>query len=147
MQPLSGELTTELPLAEWETSLIRLQSESPEVAAALTQIQRARWALAASLPEAKPNVDVQVGVQYDDATQDPIAMLQVTMPLAIFNRNQGGVREAQAQIVEASRNADRLQRELQERLAEVFERYLNARQQTHTYDREILPRARRRSIS
>lgn len=142
IQPLSGELTTELPLAEWETSLARIQSESPEVAAALTQIQRARWALQRACAEAKPNVDVQFGVQYDDATQDPISMLQVTVPLVIFNRNQGGIREAQAQIVEASRNADRLQRELQERLAEVFERYLNARQQTQTYEKEILPRAK-----
>lgn len=142
IQPLAGKPSTELPLAEWEQSLSRLQSESPEVAASLAQVERARWALQRACAEAKPNIEVQVGVQYDDATEDPISMLQVAMPLAIFNRNQGGIREAQAEIVEASRNAERLQRELQERLASVFERYLNARQQTQTYEKEILPRAK-----
>lgn len=141
-RPLQGEVTTELPLVEWEQSLARVQTESPEVAAAYAQVQRARWALQQACAEARPNFDVQVGVQYDDATQDPISMVQVSMPLPIFNRNQGGIREAQAEIAEANRNADRLQRELQQRLANVFERYQNARQQTQTYQKEILPRAK-----
>jgi outer membrane protein, heavy metal efflux system len=112
------------------------------VAAAFAQVQRARWALQQACAEARPNFDVQVGVQYDNATQDPISMVQVAMPLPIFNRNQGGIREAQAEIVEANRNAERLHRELQQRLANVFERYQNARQQTQTYQKEILPRAK-----
>jgi cobalt-zinc-cadmium efflux system outer membrane protein len=141
-QPLAGELATDLPLADWEQSLLRVQSESPEVAAALTQVQRARSALQRACAEAKPNIDLQLGIQYDNATEDPISMVQVSVPVPIINRNQGGIRQAQAEIVEASRNADRLQRELQERLAGVFERYLNARQQTQAYAKEILPRAK-----
>ncbi len=68
-------------------------------------------------------------------------MLQIVTPLAIYNRNQGGVREAQAQITEASRNAERLQLELEQRLASVFGRYANAHQQAKTYSKRILPRA------
>lgn len=141
-RPLAGEFTFDLPLADWEESLARVQIESPEVAAANVGIQRARWALQRACAEARPNVEVQFGVQYDDATQDPISMLQIVTPLTIFNRNQGGIREAQAQITEASRNAERLQRELAQRLAGVFERYANAHQQVQTYSEKILPRAK-----
>ena len=141
-RPLEGDVTSELPLVVWEQSLARIQSDSPEVASALVRIQRARWALQQACAEARPNFEVQFGVQYDDATQDPISMLQIAMPLPIFNRNQGGIREAQAEIAEANRNAERLHRELQQRLATVFERYQNARQQTQTYQNEILPRAK-----
>ena len=36
-------------------------------------------------------------MQYDDATEDTIAGAQVTLPLPIWNRNQGGVAKAQAE--------------------------------------------------
>ena len=45
-----------------------------------------------------PNVDVQAGVQYDNATRDTIAGVQAGVPLPVFNRNQGNIRQAEAEL-------------------------------------------------
>jgi cobalt-zinc-cadmium efflux system outer membrane protein len=63
------------------------------------------------------------------------------VPIPLWNRNQGGVRRAQAELAAAQSNADRVELGLQQRLASVFQRYANARQQVETYRKQILPDA------
>jgi cobalt-zinc-cadmium efflux system outer membrane protein len=93
--------------------------------------------------EPKPNVDVQASTQYDNATEDQIASVQVGIPLPVFNRNQGNIRRAAAELTAARAEVSRIELDLQNRLAAAFERYANARQRTEIYAERILPNARR----
>lgn len=120
----------------------QLLSSSPELAAAGARVARARQALARASVEKIPNLDVQAVVQHDNSSGYDIAGLQAGMPLPILNRNQGGVREAQGELAAAQSDVSRLQLELQQRLAIVFQRYANARHQVDTYDKDILPNAK-----
>jgi cobalt-zinc-cadmium efflux system outer membrane protein len=88
-----------------------------------------------------PNVDLQAAVQFDYATRDTIAAVQVAVPLPIYNRNQGNIRRAQAELLAAEREVERIQLALYQRLAAVFEQYTNARHQVEKYGRDILPNA------
>ncbi len=67
------------------------------------------------------------------------------MPLPIWNRNQGGIRRAQAEAAAARRAVDRMALDLQSRLAVVFQRYESARNQVEQYSREggIIDNSRR----
>jgi outer membrane protein, heavy metal efflux system len=143
VQPLVGDVSQLPESLDWEQQLVRLQSESPEVASAWASVERARRALSRACVEAVPNISAQVSVQYDNSTEDTIAGVQVGLPLPIWNRNQGGIRQAQAEITEAARNVDRIKRDLNQRLADAFRQYSDAYFTAETYASDILPLAQR----
>jgi cobalt-zinc-cadmium efflux system outer membrane protein len=61
--------------------------------------------------------------------------------MPIYNRNQGNIRKAQAELLAAENEVQRVQLALRQRLAAVFEQYTNARYQVEKYSRDILPSA------
>lgn len=141
MVPLEGSTDQLPPTLEWEEQLQRIARESPEVAMAIAQAERARRVVARECVEAVPNIDMQVSVQYDNATSDTVAGVQAGVTLPIWNRNQGGIRRAQAEVTQAERNVDRVALDLQQRLSETFREYSDALARAITYRTEILPRA------
>lgn len=143
IQQLDGEVSQLPELLDWEQQLARLQTESPEVAAAMAEVERTRRALNRACVEAVPDISTQLSVQYDDATSDTIAGVQVGIPLPLWNRNQGGIRQAQAEVSEAVRNVDRVELNLNRRLADAFRQYSDAHVTATSYASDILPRAQR----
>lgn len=143
VQSIAGDVTNLPGSLVWEEQLARLQTQSPEIAVAMAQVERARRALNRACVEAVPNISTQVSVQYDDATEDTIAGVQIGVPIPIWNRNQGGIQQAQAEITEAVQNVERVERSLNRRLAEAFRRYSDAQVTAENYANDILPRAQR----
>ena len=139
--PLVGDLQAGLTDLPFEGAMQQLLVQSPELAAARANVNRAAQAVARARAEPYPNVDLQGSVQHDNSTSNDIAGVQIGIPLPILNRNQGGIRRAQAEWAAAQSEVQRLELELHQRLATVYQRYANARQQVETYTREILPDA------
>ncbi|QDS98349.1 TolC family protein [Adhaeretor mobilis] len=142
-QQLTGDVSALPEALDWQEQLARLQTESPELAIAMAQVERARRALNRACVESVPNISTQVSVQYDDSTSDTITGVQVGIPLPIWDRNQGGIRQAQAEISEAMRNVERIELNLQRRLADTVRQYADARVTAATYENEVLPRSKR----
>ena len=63
------------------------------------------------------------------------------MPLPAFNRNQGNIRKAQAELSAARAEVCRAELELRQRLAAAFEQYQNARGEVEKYASQMLPNA------
>ena len=57
------------------------------------------------------------------------------MPIPWLNRNQGGIREAEADLVAAEHGVAKVELRLQRRLAGVYQRYAVARNQVEDYSR------------
>jgi cobalt-zinc-cadmium efflux system outer membrane protein len=142
-QPLAGDAYA--PPCEYNLhdTLARIQSTSPEIGVALANIERARWMLERARAEPRPNVNVQGLVNWIDNGIDgkPDAGLSVTVPLPLWNANQGAVLKAQQELAAAQQALGQLELELQQRLAPAFERYANARNQVQRYRTRILPAA------
>lgn len=143
LETATGDLHSPSVNLTWEEELSRLLGSSPQLAAARAGVSRSQWAVRRAQAEPIPNVDVQSSVQYDNATGDAIAGLQVGFPLPLYNRNQGNIREANAGLVAATAEVGRVELALQEQLALVFERYGRAQNQVEKYSKEILPSAKR----
>lgn len=122
----------------WEQSLQRLLSESPELAAAFVQVERARWAVDQARAQAVPDVNVQGIVQSDNGTGSTNGSLLVSFPIPVLNRNQGGIRQAESELVAAERAAQRMELAMQHRLAPVFERYISSRNRVDNFRGGIL---------
>jgi cobalt-zinc-cadmium efflux system outer membrane protein len=126
----------------WDETLGKLLSESPEIAVAQAMVDRANWTVARAQAQRIPDIDVQATVQHDNATRYDIASLQIGVPLPIFDRNQGGIQKAQAELAAAHSNVVRLELDLKRRLAASYESYANARRRVTEYDARILPDAK-----
>lgn len=142
-QNLVGEIDGPPLQIVYEDALGRLLTLSPELAAAAAAVERARAAVARERVEPIPNVTVQGLVNVIDngiggKTDGGIA---VSVPIPVFNKNQGGILRAQQELVAASRAHSQLELDLQNRLAPVYERYANAKNQVQRYRDVILPAA------
>ncbi len=142
LQPLEGDLDQVANNLEWNEQLERLVTKSPEVATAVTELERARSALGRAHAQVIPDLNVQVALQYDNLTEDTITGVQVGLPIPLWNRNQGGIQRAWNDIVTARRNIQRVELDLQQRLAIAFQQYADARYQVGRFSDNILPTAR-----
>lgn len=142
MQRLSGDVAQLPDLLNWDEQLVRITTTSPEMSAAMAEFARAQNALQRARVEPVPDVTTMFSVQFDNATEDTIAGVQMGIPLPIWNRNQGGIRQAEAEVTQARRNADRVELNLKQRLAAAFQEYSTARSQAEAYSMQILPRSR-----
>jgi len=140
--PLAGDIEVGLPEFNWEDSLAQLLAQSPELGQARAGVQRERYVLARQSAERVPNLEIEVGAKYDETALRTLADVGLTLPLPLFNRNQGNIIRAQAELITAQREVDRVELDLRDRLAAAFEQYANARRQVDAYSSSILPNAK-----
>jgi len=139
---LLGDVDANLPKFDYETSLQRLLTQSPQLTRARAGVERARCDLALQYAERIPNFEVEAGAKYDESASYSLADVAVVLPIPIFNRNQGNIIEAQAGLIDAENEVQRIDLDLREKFAAVFEQYANARRQVKTYTETILPHAK-----
>ncbi len=142
-QSLDGDAYAPPKEFDFEETLTSLQTTSPEISSAMMEISRARATLDRAQVEPIPNVNVQGLVNVIDNGIDgrTDAAITLSMPIPVFNRNQGTIIKAQHEIVAAERALQQLELALESRLAPTFERYANARNQVERYREAILPAA------
>ncbi|NQU22659.1 MAG: TolC family protein [Candidatus Nealsonbacteria bacterium] len=145
MQPaqIAGDLQGDLRQLDWQTVLSQLLTGSPELADAQVGVQRARSAVGREFAQRVPDVDVRATVRYNDAVSNTVAGIEVGIPLPLFDRNQGNICKAEAQLMAAESEVRRVELSLQQRLATTFSRYTDSREQVEKYTADILPKAKR----
>lgn len=139
---LQDTLGNELPVFDWEAIRTRLLSENPDLAELRFNVDRARWAVERASVERIPNVTVQSGAQYDYHSQFAMANLQISLPVPIFDRNQGGVASAYGQLTAAQSALDARELALTQQLATAMADYNTAVRSVDKYSQSILPAAR-----
>lgn len=138
---LGGNLQDGVVSLNWDETLTQLLTHSPQLAAARAGVERAQAVVCRECAGRTPNIDVQLSTQYDSATGDTMAGVQLGVPFPIYNRNQGNIRKAQAELIAAQNEVKRIELELQQRLAAVFEQYATTRYQVEKYTNDIMPNA------
>lgn len=139
---LAGDPAKDLPKITWSDALAQLLSQSPELAHARASMERARCALAREYAQRIPNVEMRAAVQHDNTLSQTITNVEVGVPLPLFNRNQGNICRAQAELIAAQSEIERVELDLHERLVGVFQRYADARHSADVHSASILPNAK-----
>lgn len=136
---LVGDIGEGLVETPWETLLAEITATSPEITAAGSALERARWSLRLACAQVTPNITGQIGVGVDASTDDTFASVGVSVPLPLWNRNQGNIRSARASIAEASAAIDRTRLSLEGRLASAAGRYQVALERYRRLNENVLP--------
>ena len=141
---LIGDVLAPPQELDFQNTLQRLQEQSPEITAAAYEVERARLVLERARVEPTPNVTVQGLMNWRDngIGGRPDGGVAVTVPLPLFNRNQGAIARAEHELIAARQALTETQLGLQSRLAPVYEQYANARNQVERYHEFILPAAK-----
>jgi cobalt-zinc-cadmium efflux system outer membrane protein len=141
-RPLSGELRGDTVAASWDEMWNRLANVSPEIASAQARLAAARTTVDKAYADRWPNFDFEVAYSHDNSTGFDTTGVTVNVPLPLFNRNQGAIRQAQSDVVAAEAEVGRTSLDLRDRLAATFERYANAREMVDRYEKSILGNAK-----
>jgi cobalt-zinc-cadmium efflux system outer membrane protein len=140
--PLAGQLELDCPPPDWERLLCDLLQASPEMQFAQAEVVRDNIALHREQVEPIPNVRVQAATGYNFETRNTTADVQVGIRIPLFDRNQGTIRQAQAEVSRAQAEVSRVELSLRQRFADAAARYKAAQASVEEYRAEILPRAR-----
>lgn len=139
---LEDVLARPLPELEFATVSERLKRESPELAELRFDVDQARVAVERASAGRVPNMNVQAGVQRDNSTSDTIANVQVSIPLPVFDRNQGAIAQACGQLSAAHAALQARELALDQQLSIVMRDYRTARERVTKYASKVLPAAR-----
>jgi cobalt-zinc-cadmium efflux system outer membrane protein len=144
LQPaaLAADLEQETPPLDWEQSWQRLLAASPVLKAQEATIRAAGVDVRLAKAQAVPNVNVQLVVQRDRVEKFTSISPLVSVPLPIFNRNQGNIQNAAALLAQQRSEHQRITLALRDQLAAAFQQYQSARGQADRLKTEIIPRAK-----
>jgi cobalt-zinc-cadmium efflux system outer membrane protein len=150
MATVAGDLEHGWPELNEEEAVEAITKESPAVRIAEAASDHAQSLLARSRREPIPDVQVRGGMEYNHELLDrlPFAkgwegIAEVSVQIPIFNRNQGDVAAARANVDRADLEKRRIALTLRDRAAAAVDQYANARLMAVEFRDEILPRAKK----
>jgi cobalt-zinc-cadmium efflux system outer membrane protein len=138
---LAGTLEGDIPELDFQESLRQLLAGSPVLQAQAAQIRAAGSDVRLARAQAVPNVNVQVVAQRDHILKYTSVSTLVSLPVPLFNRNQGNIQNTLGQLQQQQREYERVSLALSDQLAASFQQYRTAREQAERLRREVLPRA------
>ena len=113
----------------------------PQARSARVGVDRAQAAVRRAAAEPIPNVAVSAGFirQFENKSYD--GAFAVSMPIPVWNRNQGNIRAAKAELGMAIQAVGQTENELAARVAVAYQTYAAARERAEVYRTELIPRA------
>jgi cobalt-zinc-cadmium efflux system outer membrane protein len=145
--PASVSLAVPTPLPahapdyDWERTVAGLLERSAELRRAQLAVLRTQQEWQRIAAQNVPNFRVRLLPLYSASEDGPQLQVEVRVPLPIYDRQQGNLLAAQAELARNARLVENTRFDLTRRLADAYGRYAAARQQVQTYAEQILPRA------
>jgi cobalt-zinc-cadmium efflux system outer membrane protein len=147
---VAGDLESGWPELNEEEAVETIAKQSPAVEIAQAATGRAQAVLARAQREPIPNILVRAGLEYNHETLGSVpwakgweGLAEASVEIPIFNRNQGNVGAARADMERAEQEKMRVALTLRERAATVVDEYANAKLMAVEYREEILPHAKK----
>jgi cobalt-zinc-cadmium efflux system outer membrane protein len=146
---VTGELDTGLPQLTEETALASILKDSPAIKMARAGIDRAEAMVKRARVETIPNLELKGALQQNGerlAGSNVVGLqgfAEIGVELHVFDRDQGNVQAARAEVDQARHELERVNLSLRDQTSNLYRGYRNAKVIADRYGAEILPRARK----
>jgi len=146
---VAGDLQQGWPDINEDQIIEIIAAQSPAARIADSAASRAAAEIARAKSQAIPDLQLRGGLQYNNEPVSPPhatgweGLAEVSVEIPIFNRNQGNVAAASADLDRAQLEKQRIALTLRERTARVLDEYANAKLMALDYRDEILPRSKK----
>jgi cobalt-zinc-cadmium efflux system outer membrane protein len=141
------EAVPQLDQQEW---LAKTLNESPQIKYAQQDVDRAKAELGEAKRAPVPDIQISANLSQDNEPLEPLTArtgivggAQVGVQLPIFNRNQGNVEKARADLERSQAEIQRIQLDLRRQASALFRDYATARMTADRYHDSMLPRAQK----
>jgi cobalt-zinc-cadmium efflux system outer membrane protein len=139
---LQGDLEAAATVPEWDATLAHLLEASPELQSARAEVRRNQIGLKREQVETIPNVQLRASTGYDFESRTETTTVNIGVRLPLFDKNQGNIQAAQAQLTRARAEVCRVELSLRQRLARSYARYRTAQALVKEYREHSLPEAK-----
>jgi outer membrane protein, heavy metal efflux system len=147
---VAGDLEHGWPEINEQQILETIANFSPATRIADASAARAGAEITSAKSQAIPNINALGGLEYNN---EPLGSLpphsvgweglaELSVQVPVFNRNQGNIAEARADLDRAQLEKQRIQLLLRERAASLLDQYATAKVVATQYREEILPKAK-----
>jgi cobalt-zinc-cadmium efflux system outer membrane protein len=136
------DLETAPPTFDWDKMLECVRYASSELQEARALIAQQEKLLARAKVEVVPNVTLTGIPFWVDSAREMRGEVIALVPIPVFDRNQGNIHAARADLTRAHADERALELRLTERLTLAYRNYQSARQQARSYETTIVPKAR-----
>ena len=142
--PLAGPLEVDVRPVDYDAALARVLDGSPEVLAALAKLRADQITVERERVEPIPNLVLTAGAgrAFDTDPNQTVGFAMASFSVPIFDRNQGTIRQAQADLLRQRGEVRRVGLDIKRRFADQFRRHLTAAQHVENYRTVILPESR-----
>ncbi|MCF5632357.1 TolC family protein [Pseudomonas syringae] len=127
------------PTAKMLTAL----SQSAELRLAQTQIEQREAALGSERAKRIPDLTVSVGSQYSREERERVNVVGLSMPLPLFDRNQGNVLAASRRADQSRDLRNAVELKLRTQTQSALDQWSTAAQEVESFNQVILPAAQR----
>jgi cobalt-zinc-cadmium efflux system outer membrane protein len=140
---IDGDLFRRLPNFDLKTLQEAVARSNAKPRVIESDIARAQWTLERAVVQPIPNINLmsgyqrQVGIPAMDQ-----GLVQVMMAVPLFDRNQGNIRAARADIATSRANLRTVEIDLATQTAQAIAAYRTAQRLVEWYEQYILPKAR-----
>jgi cobalt-zinc-cadmium efflux system outer membrane protein len=140
--PLRGSLDA---VPQYELDRVRelVLASHPDLRTAKVGVERAQAAARRAEADARPNYTLETGYTYQGQNRSNDWNVGFAMPLPVWNKNQGNIRAAKAELGAAIQEVSRVEYELSERVATSFRVYAAGNERAARYRNDVLPRAKK----
>ena len=138
---VAGSVQLQIPEIDYQQAAAVLLARHTDLAAARSRISSASCNLRLQQVTPIPNVTLYGAFQHDDTTplNDYSTNVQLSMPVPVFNKNQGNIASAHGQLVRANNDLSGAQNDLMSSLAEIHARRSSALVIADSYQSDLLP--------
>jgi outer membrane protein, heavy metal efflux system len=135
---VQGELEILTPLPDWQ-EIATLLRKSPQLSLREKVEERSRQALVLERANRLPDLTVSLGARNLQETNDNALVAEVSIPLTIFDRNQGAIGAARTRVSKAREEKRNAYLRIRTALAETWQQLRSARHEVETLRDQILP--------
>jgi cobalt-zinc-cadmium efflux system outer membrane protein len=139
---IEADLFQKIPWFDLKTLQEEIVRANAKPRAAEAKIAQAQWALERAVVQPIPNLNVLGGYQRQVGPAQEQGVVQVLMQVPIFDRNQGNIRTARADIASSRADLHMIELDLATQAAQAVASYRVAQRQADWYEQSILPKAR-----
>ena len=121
--------------------LLAKLDQTAEMRQAVVQIDKSDASLGSEKAQRIPNLTVSVGSQYDRSVRERVNTVGLSIPLPLFDRNQGNILSASRRADQARDQRNAVELRLRTETQTALNQWSTAMQEVESYDKTILPSA------
>ncbi len=139
----AGSLDREYSVPAYDEIKKRVLENNPEIKMISLQEEKSDCLLQAAKAERNPDVDLGLGVRRFEEDDNYAMVASLSVPLPLFNRNQGSIREALINRQKAEVDGNATTSRLLFELDEAYRTFEAARRQADIFKKSIVPKTER----